>query len=307
MANKYESYETRLKGFNNRYKVNFSFEKYASQSLRQKNLSPALQGVRGIGNENRAYRNALLNLYKECVENMMQKKYESFNPSELLKDFEKLMNGYRDYCSDKKKRAPEVNGGWKGTEAVDAMKETLRIMDPKDKAKYAERQYWSGQLRLRDMKKFVQDNPAIARGKATLEQVAMLETYRTALLNIIENRAQGWGRLNLRRSYLEKKTCNILSALIGANLEKSIEADTIVEENVVPKAQTGLDKAAEEIKLQEKLKVENKEIQQNAEQKQSDAKVHLNMDFLSEKENIKEVSPKIIENKSLNKENLLNK
>jgi hypothetical protein len=31
------------------------------------------------------------------------------------------------------------------------------------------------------------------------------------------------------------------------------------------------------------------------------------MDFLSEKENIKEVSPKIIENKSLNKENLLNK
>ena len=74
MANKYESYETRLKGFNNKYKVNFSFEKYASQSLRQKNLSPALQGVRGIGNENRAYRNALLNIYKECVENMMQKK-----------------------------------------------------------------------------------------------------------------------------------------------------------------------------------------------------------------------------------------
>ena len=127
MANKYESYETRLKGFNNRYKVNFSFEKYASQSLRQKNLSPALQGVRGIGNENRAYRNALLNIYKECVENMMQRKYENFKPQDLLRDFENLMNGYRDYCNDKGKRAPESHGGWKKSEAIEAMNESTRF------------------------------------------------------------------------------------------------------------------------------------------------------------------------------------
>lgn len=292
MANKYEAYEGRLRGFNNKYKVNFSFEKYASQSLRQKNLSPALQGVRGIGNENRAYRNALLNIYKECVENMMQKKYESFNPADLFKDFENLMNGYREYCSDKRKRAPAANGGWKGTEAIDAMRETLRLMDPKDKVAYAERQYWSRQLRIRDMRKFVQDNRAIGRGEATEEQVCMLEIYRSALLKAIETRSQGWGKFNLVRSRAEKKTVNILAALIDRNINFSVSADATLEENVVPEAERALSKSAEAIKAMEKA--DNKEIVQGAEQ--NDGRMQMNMNFMAEKAINKDLSPKIEEN-----------
>jgi hypothetical protein len=274
--------------------VNFSFEKYASQSLRQKNLSPALRGVRGIGNENRAYRNALLNIYKECVENMMQKKYENFKPQDLLKDFENLMDGYRDYCRDKGKRAPESHGGWKKSEAIEAMNETLRIMDPKDKVDYAERKYWARELRIRDMRKFVQDNPGLARGQGTKEQVAILEIYRTALLKAIETRSQGWGKFNLLRARLEKKTCNILGAFISANSQHAVEADDIVDENVVPKAEGALKESADAIKEMEKS--ENKEMVQGAEQKQNNERMKMNLDFMSEKVNNKDMSPKIEEN-----------
>ena len=303
MANKYEAYETRLKGFNNKYKVNFSFEKYASQSLRQKNLSPALQGVRGIGNENRAYRNALLNIYKECVENMMQKKYESFKPHELLNDFEKLMNGYRDYCNDKRKRAPESHGGWKKSEAIEAMNETLRIMNPKDKVDYAERKYWARELRIRDMRKFVQDHSEIGRGKATLEQVAILETYRSALLKALETRSQGWGKFNLARIRIEKKTCNILDALISVNSSDAIAADQIVEENIVPNAEKALNDSAKVVNEMEKA--ENKEMVQGAEQKQNNERMKMNMDFMSEKVNNKDMSPKIEEHDDLAKNSVI--
>ena len=303
MANKYEAYETRLQSFNNRYKVNFSFEKYASQSLRQKNLSPALQGVRGIGNENRAYRNALLNIYKECVENMMQKKYENFKPQDLLRDFENLMNGYRDYCNDKGKRAPESHGGWKKSEAIEAMNETLRIMNPKDKVDYAERKYWARELRIRDMRKFVQDHPELARGKGTAEQVAILETYRSALLKALETRSQGWGRFNLLRTRLEKKTCDILGAFINVNSEHTVAADDIVDENIVPKAEGALKESADAIKEMEKS--ENKEMVQGAEQKQNNERMKMDMGFMAENVNNKDVSPKIEEHDAPTKHSVI--
>lgn len=303
MANKYEGYEGRLKGFNNKYKVNFSFEKYASQSLRQKNLSPALQGVRGIGNENRAYRNALLNVYKECVENMMQKKYESFKPHELLSDFEKLMNGYREYCSDKRKRAPESHGGWKRSEAIEAMNETLRIMDPKDKAAYAEKQYWARQLRIRDMRKFVQDHPELARGKGTMEQVAILETYRSALEKALETRSQGWGRFNLARIRLERKTCQILGAFISANSQHAVVAEDIMQENIVPNAEKALNDSAKVVNEMEKA--ESKEMVQGVEQKQPEGREKMNMDFMAEKVNNKDMSPKIEANDAPVKNNVV--
>lgn len=301
MANKYEAYETSLKRFNNKYKVNFSFEKYASQSLRQKNLSPALQGVRGIGNENRAYRNALLNIYKECVENMMQKKYESFKPQDLLKDFENLMDGYRDYCRDKGKRAPESHGGWKKSEAIEAMNKTLSIMDPKNKVDYAERKYWARELRIRDMRKFVQDHRELARGEGTAEQVAILETYRSALLKAIETRSQGWGKFNLLRARLEKKTCNILGAFIDVNSQHTVEADDIVYENIVPKAEGALKESADAIKEMEKS--ENKEMVQGAEQ--NNERMKMDMDFMAEKVNNKDISPKIEENNASIKNNVI--
>ena len=110
MANNFEAYKSFERNFNNKYKVNFSFEQYEEQKLNKKNTEPALKGQKNAGKENLKYRNALLKIYKECVQNMKDNKYKSFNPGELATDFEKLMNHYRDYCNKNDKEAPDANG-----------------------------------------------------------------------------------------------------------------------------------------------------------------------------------------------------
>ena len=179
MPGKYEKYESRLKSFNNRYKVNFSFESYDSQSLKEKNLAGPLKGVKGVSRENLKYRNAFLNIYKECVGNMVDKKLNTFKPEELAQEFEKLMTDYRQYCSENGETAPDVNGGWMGTENMDAMRDTINSIRSPRVARESER-YLSGELRVRDVRSYVRglaENNGSMRNLSP-EELANVMVYR---------------------------------------------------------------------------------------------------------------------------------
>ena len=112
MPSKFTSFDGKLAEFNEKYKVNFSFEKHDSQSLLEEDLPELLVNQQKSFTEpNLAYHNSLLSIYRDCVENMIDKKYENFDPAALIQDFDALMSDYRGYCNSKGKPAPDPLGG----------------------------------------------------------------------------------------------------------------------------------------------------------------------------------------------------
>lgn len=288
MANNFEAYANFERNFNNKYKVNFTFEQYEAQKLNKKNTEPALKGQKNIGKENLKYRNALLNIYKECVQNMKDKKYNSFNPSELATDFEKLMNHYRDYCNNNDKIAPDVNGGWTGIETMDSMRATLNTIKP-EKLKDTTDRYISGKLRLRDIRATVRNLTENGISSVSDEGLAEIMIYKESIQTAVENRSGWWKLIHPFKNNAEQKAVEALDTIINFNLENMLTAQGIVDGEIISNAKSALDRASNSI---EEL-VENR----------APKKERMNMNFMSEKNNVVSKGERIADNVSLKKDN----
>lgn len=293
MPGKYEAYEKKLAGFNNRYQVNFSFENYDSQSLKDKNLIAPLKGVKGISRENLKYRNAFLNIYKECVGNMIDKKYNTFNTEELVQDFEKLMNDYREYCSKNGETAPEANGGWMGTEHMDAMRDTINtIRSPR--VNDATERYLSGELRVRDVRAYVRNlaqNGNIRNLSA--EALADVMVYREAIKNAVESRTIWWKIIHPFKNNAEQKAVGVLNELVGINVQNEIAAQSLVDGDAIDRAKNSLESANNH--LEEELR------------DRAPRGERMNLDFLSENANVRDVSGRVDVHQASQRTNNLHK
>ena len=282
MPGKYEKYESRLKSFNNRYKVNFSFESYDSQSLKEKNLVSPLKGVKGISRENLKYRNAFLNIYKECVGNMVDKKLNTFKPEELVQEFEKLMGDYRRYCNDNGETAPDVNGGWMGTENMDAMRDTINSIRSPRVARESER-YLSGELRVRDVRSYVrglaENNGSM--GNLSPEELANIMVYREAIKNAVESRPFWWKIIHPFKNNAEQKAVGVLNDIVSINMQNELAAQSLVDGEAIDNARNSLESANNH--LEEQLGDRSRRGER------------MNMDFLSENANVREVSGRVNE------------
>ena len=290
MPGKYEKYESRLKNFNNKYKVNFSFESYASQSLKEKNLAAPLKGVKGISRENLKYQNAFLKIYKECVENMVDKKYNTFKPEELVEEFEKLMTDYRQYCSENGETAPDVNGGWRGTENMDAMRATVNSIRSPRVSGETER-YLSGELRVRDVRSYVRglaENNGTMRN-LSIEELANVMVYREAIKNAVESRPLWWKIIHPFKNNAEQKAVGALDELIGLNMQNEVAAQSLVDGDAIDKAKNALESANNHLEEQLRDSAQRGE--------------RMNLDFLSENANLREVSGRINERQAPQKTN----
>ena len=280
MPGKYEKYESRLKSFNNRYKVNFSFESYDSQSLKEKNLATPLKGVKGISRENLKYRNAFLNIYKECVGNMVDKKLNTFKPEELVSEFEKLMGDYRRYCNDNGETAPDANGGWRGTENMDAMRATVNSIRSPRVARESER-YLSGELRVRDVRSYVrglaENNGSM--GNLSPEELANIMVYREAIKNAVESRPFWWKIIHPFKNNAEQKAVGVLNDIVSINMQNELAAQSLVDGDAIENAKNALESASNHLEEELKDRVQRGE--------------RLNLDFLSENANAREVSGRV--------------
>ena len=292
MPGKYEKYESRLKSFNNRYKVNFSFESYDSQSLKEKNLATPLKGVKGISRENLKYRNAFLNIYKECVGNMVDKKLNTFKPEELVQEFEKLMTDYRQYCSETGETAPEVNGGWRGTENMDAMRTTVNSIRSPRVARESER-YLSGELRVRDVRAYVR---GLAEKNGSMrnlgpEELANVMVYREAIKNAVESRPFWWKIIHPFKNNAEQKAVGVLNDLVTINVQNELAAQSLVDGDAIENAKNALESASNHLE---------EELRDRALRGEK-----LNLDFLSENANAREVSGRVNERQDPQRRNNL--
>jgi hypothetical protein len=282
MPGKYENYESRLKSFNNRYKVNFSFESYDAQSLKDENRVAPLKGVKGISRENLKYRNAFLNIYKECVGNMVDKKLNTFKPEELAQEFEKVMDDYRRYCSENGETAPEANGGWMGTQKMDAMRDTVDSIRSPRVSRESER-YLSGELRVRDVRSYVR---GLAENNGTMrnlriEELANVMVYREAIKNAVESRPFWWKIIHPFKNHAEQKAVDILNELVSINTQNEVAAQSLVDGEAIDNAKNALVSANNHLEEQLRERAPRGE--------------RMNMDFLSENANVREVSGRVNE------------
>jgi hypothetical protein len=307
MANKFEEIERFAKNFSNKYKVNFSFEKYHSQKLDKNTVASVSGGDNRIAKENLAYRCTLVNLYRECVENVMKLKYESFNPRQLATDFEKLMNHYREHRTENGKRAPAARGGWeKGSDVIGAMKNTLTSIEEdsttfdeetnankESRVAYTEKRYLSHNIRLRDMRQYLNELKEKYRdgGNATTEEMGPISIYYDTLNKVVHERSRGWrtNPFNIPRKRAERKLLKQLQAFTNRHMEFAVAADDLVAEKCLPGIKGDLNKAEAEAKASEMQ--ESKEMAISNENKVE--KEHVDLGFLAESNNVKEVSQKV--------------
>lgn len=305
MANKFQNIEQFAKNFSNRYKVDFSFEKYHSQKLDKKTVEAVSGGDKKMSKENLMYRCTLVNLYRECVENVMKYKLTGFNPAQLANDFERLMNRYRTFQTENDKEAPATRGGWeKDSDVIGAMKDTLKSIEEESlttdgnnarkesKIVYTQERYLSGNFRLRDMRK---DLEALKEkykdgGYATAEEMVAISIYAETLRKVANEPSWRWraNPLNIPRKMAEKRLLKQLEAFATRHMTYSLAADDLAEEKFLPSVKNDLNKAENEVKASEMQASKEQAVGKNDVEK-----TKVNLDFLKENQNVKEVSPKV--------------
>jgi hypothetical protein len=264
--------------------------------LREKNLATALKGVRGISKENLKYRNALLGIYKQCVDNVIKNKYPGFDSAKLVEDFEKLMDGYRGYCDDKGKTPPEAKGGWKkDTDIILDMNTTLSAVNP-NRLSYLKEEYLAGNLRISDMKSDVRERTGKnGASKLSAEDVGAVCAYRDMLEQVVASRTGWWRFWHPFKNSEEKQALEALTAIVDMNTENAIAGDSIMGKSPIPGLQDELNVSAQ--KMVEKELEKTNAINNN--------RVKEDMGFLAENNNVKEISPKIEDIKPKSKENVI--
>ena len=133
MPGNYQQYETQVNEFNQKYGVEFSFAKYEDEVRRMNNYRSVYDIRDNIGPQNTVYRTAFLKLYREAIENRVNRKSnKDISPSEFIEEFDELIDGYRANCTeDGVFSAPETMGAWKDySEISDAMKNSIRNITP---------------------------------------------------------------------------------------------------------------------------------------------------------------------------------
>ena len=242
MAGTFDKYRGLVEQFNKNHGVNFSFEKYETATLRMNNLQSFFAVDGKTAPENNAYRGEFLNLYKEAIENQIHKKSDKkVDPEALLKDFDKLIDNYREYCKKNNRQAPAKNGGWKtGAEAAEAMQNKIRDIKP-NKADYVVDEYLAGRFPLRNMRADV--NKMRNNSNLSAEELSRAIVYLRALDRIVQGRTTWWKITHWFRNRAEKRDLQLVQDFVMSKRACGFyeEAGAMADENVVGEATEKLD------------------------------------------------------------------
>ena len=256
MPKKFEKYDSAVKQFNQNHGVNFSFERYETKRGQTGHMrSFFLSGKQKISVEDFAYRAVMTELFKESVESMMVNKVKSVDHSALVKDFDKLMDNYREYCKETGENKPSKNGGWtSGVKVVEELQEKIKNI-PDDKSDFMKDKYVNRSIRLRDMRA---DLASMEEGgrDATLEELSRAIVYQKALEKAISGRSILWKATHWFQGPAEKRDLETIKAFIGKYEHSSMysKAQELADAKAVGEVRTNLEAAKKDIKAKELLK-----------------------------------------------------
>ena len=225
MASHFEEYQHLVDNFNIKYGLNFSFEDYETNQLRHHNIAKNFNNGNksATTTENNLYRGTLLNLYKEYAEKTVLGRSDDSedlsnedvkSPSDFVKDFESLMNTYRDYCKEIGRTSPSKYGGWKsGIEIMNAMKGKVEEIGSGengliDKTEYVKKEYLAGRMPLRKMRADLENmksniNPSYEEYSRAIVYLRAIDKVRKERSFLAKLNPFNWARIRAeKRDYI---------------------------------------------------------------------------------------------------------
>ena len=250
---KFDNFKDDVFIFNNKYKLDFSFEEFEKGVLKLKNIKRFLGRSKGnsISPDDAIYRGTYEKLYKQAINNVIDKKIAPFDYSTLLNDFEDLMKHYRTVCRSTNRTMPSERGAWtKESDVIKSAQKKLNEINENKQASVEER-YQKGKLRIRDMRAHAQE--LADKREDSVEKLSALLNYANALENTNKNRPLWWRAMHLIRNNAEKKYAEQIrqtaKELLGDNLA---EAEAMLKQQDASKLKSDInDLLAEAIAKEE--------------------------------------------------------
>ena len=261
MAGTFDKYQEALNGFNTKYGVDFSFEKYETQVLKYKNLQSAFVSRSKSKPEDLVYRGMFTSLFRECVDNMVERKIGMIDYVDLLGDFDALMDNYREFCKENGKEAPNKKGGWKSdVQVIEAIQEKIKDVKT-DIGEYTKEKYLSGKLRLRDMRATL--DTMKSGNTVSVDQIATVITYQKALRSTVDNRSFFWKVFHPIRNSAEQRDLKAVEVFLDGNRSKNpleySKAMLLAAEKTVYNINANLERAKENLKANAPAEAQKKE------------------------------------------------
>ena len=261
MAGTFDKYQEALDKFNAKYGVNYKFEMYETQVLKIKNLQSAFVSRSKSKPEDLVYRGMFTSLFRECVDNMVERKIGMIDHVDLLGDFDALMDNYREFCKENGKEAPNKKGGWKSdVQVIEAIQEKIKDVKT-DIGEYTKEKYLSGKLRLRDMRASL--DTMKSANTVSVDQVATVIAYQKALKSTVKERSFLWKVFHPIRNNAEKRDLKAVEAFLdGARSKNPLEyseAMILAAEKTVYNINAKLERAKENLKANVPTEAQQKE------------------------------------------------
>lgn len=226
MPNKFEQYQEQIDDFNYKYGLNFSLNSFDEKAR----VITEFASAKGLDD---LYRSTFINLYKKvlgnCIDTVIGEK--KANPTEYYRDFEGIMKIYRDVVRKEHRDVPSPNGGWKDkSEPLALMQKELDAI-PKNKIDYAAERYTKGELRIRDMRGYVdllKRAQVYLKSEEYVDSLAPLYCYKEALKKVHDRRSIGWTILNLPRYIGERNAIRKFEKYLEPRM-RSIHKRTVTD------------------------------------------------------------------------------
>ena len=209
-----EAFQTRANVFNKRYGVFFdAYEFVGSISSFDDEF---IGGGASQENCDTFYRVAFMPLFKNAFNNYVDHKISSFDPWEMLRDFEEnVIAPYRAECVVDGAPAPQPYGTWTKSMYLKRVQQELGAVN-EDKMAYTRERYLRGELRLRSMRKYIDD----LNGRNSTpppEKIGTVIAYANAVNDAIESRTVGWFIRHPFKGFAERRDLKMLRAFIKAH------------------------------------------------------------------------------------------
>ena len=181
-----------------------------------------------------------------------------------------------------------------GTEHMDAMRDTVNSIRSPRVARESER-YLSGELRVRDVRSYVRGlagNNGRKISNLSPEELADVMVYREAIKNAVESRSFWWKRIHPFKNRAEQKAVGVLNDIVSINMQNELAAQSLVDGDAIENAKNALESASNHLE---------EELRERAHRGE-----RLNLNFLSENANVREVSGRVNEQPASQRTNNLN-
>ena len=181
----YAKLQEGISKFNEIYKVDFDIASFDNIRTIGDNFLGSL-----ISQESwdEMYANEFIRLFKKGLGNYVDYKINYFEPLKMFNDYESMvMSPYREQCEKLRIKSPAYGGKNSGVDILEKINKSLKDI-PDNKRDWNTEKYTRGELRIRDIKKFIEE----AGPNPSPEALGTLISYHDAMERAIENRTFAW-------------------------------------------------------------------------------------------------------------------